>query len=122
MQTHTLAAQTTKQGTWLALGGLATALGASLCCILPVVVAVAGVGSVALGAQLEPWRPYFATLTVLLLGFAFYRAYRPRTVDCEPGQSCAVPENRMRQRLLLWVLAALALTLFTFPYYAAWIL
>jgi mercuric ion transport protein len=101
---------------WLVTGAVISALGASLCCILPVVVAVLGVGSAALGAKLEPFRPYFLAMTALLLGFAFYRAYRP--VECAPGESCAVPANRRRSRILLWIVTVLALALVAFPYYA----
>ena len=119
METNVQTSNSTKS-TWLAVGSLAAALGASLCCILPVVVAVAGVGSAALGAKLEPFRPYFVVVTAGLLGFAFYRAYRPQ--ECEPDQACAVPQNRRRQRILLWLVATMALVLMTFPYYAAWIL
>ncbi len=110
------------KGTWLAAGSLTAALGASLCCILPVVAAVAGVGSAALGATVEPLRPYLTGVTVMFLAFAFYRAYRPLKRNCAPGESCAVPENRRQQRLLLWILTLVALALFTFPYYVGWIL
>jgi len=112
--------KSTQENTLTAVGTVVAALGASLCCILPVAVAVLGVGSAALGAQLEPLRPYFLVLTVGILGFAFYRAYRPE--PCEPGQACAVPASRRRHRLLLWIVAAAALTLTTFPYYAGFLL
>ena len=108
--------KSTQENTLTAVGTVVVALGASLCCILPVAVAVLGVGSAALGAQLEPLRPYFLVLTFGILGFAFYRAYRPE--PCEPGQACAVPASRRRHRLLLWIVAAVALALTTFPYYA----
>ncbi|MFQ5526931.1 MAG: mercuric transporter MerT family protein [Thermoanaerobaculia bacterium] len=107
---------------WLGVGALLAAVGASLCCVLPVVVAFAGVGSAAFGAMFEPYRPHMIGATVLLLGFAFYRAYRPAEAECAPGESCAVPENRRRQRLLLWVVAIVAMLLLTFPYYIGWIL
>lgn len=103
----------------LSVGALFTAFGASLCCILPVAVAVLGVGSAALATKLEPLRPWMAGATVLLLGFAFYRAYRP--VACDPDEACALPENRTRHRLLLWIVATLAILLLTFPYYVAWL-
>ena len=106
--------------TLLGAGAVLTAVGASLCCILPVAVALLGVGSAALAAQLEPLRPWMSGATVLLLGFAFYRAYRP--VDCEPGETCAVPRRRTRQRILLWIVAAVAALLLTFPYYVSWLL
>jgi mercuric ion transport protein len=107
---------------WLGVGTVLAAIGASLCCVLPVVVVFAGVGSAAAGAMFEPYRPFFIILTVGLLGFGFYRAYRPQTAECAPGESCAIPENRRRQRVMLWVVAVLALLLLTFPYYIGLIL
>lgn len=111
-----------KKNAFLGIGTVLTALGASLCCILPVAVAFLGVGSAALGAKFEPFRPYFLVLTVGFLGFAFFREYRPRKAeDCAPGEICAVPEKRRRQRILLWLVAAIVLVLVTFPYYANWL-
>lgn len=107
----------TKQSTWLGAGAVLTALGASLCCILPVAVAVLGVGSAVLGARLEPMRPWFAGLTALLLGFAFYQAYKP--LECAPGEVCAVPASRRRTRITLWIIAVVAAALMAFPYYAS---
>ena len=107
---------------WLGVGALLAAAGGSVCCVLPVAVAFAGVGSAAFGAIFEPYRPYLIGATMLLLGFAFYRAHRPQAAECAPGESCAVPENRKRQRLLLWIVAVVALLLLTFPYYIGWIL
>jgi len=107
---------------WLGAGALLAAAGASVCCVLPVVVAFAGVGSAAFGAMFEPYRPYMIAVTALLLGFSFYRAYRPQEVECAPDEVCAVPETRRRQRLLLWIVAVLAMLLLTFPYYIGWIL
>lgn len=109
----------TRKSAFLGAGAVLAALGASLCCILPVAVAVLGVGSAALGARLEPLRPWLAGLTVLLLGIAFYQAYKP--VPCAPGQACAVPVNRRRNRAILWVVAAVAILLMAFPYYASWL-
>ncbi len=109
--------ETTGKPAWLTAGTIFAAIGASLCCILPVAVAILGVGSAALGAQLEPFRPYFIALTAGLLGFAFYRAYKPQ--ECAPGEACAVPESRRRHRLVLWIVAVLAGVLMAFPYYVS---
>ncbi|XP_028514781.1 uncharacterized protein LOC114575020 [Exaiptasia diaphana] len=107
--------ETTNKSLWLNAGAVAAAIGASLCCILPVAVAILGFGSAALGAELEPFRPYFMLLTAAFLGFAFYQAYKPR--KCEPGEACAVPEDRRRHRIVLWIVAVLAVVLMAFPYY-----
>lgn len=109
-----------KRDSLLNVSAIVAALGASICCTLPIIVAVLGVGSAALAAALAPLTPWFTGLTVLLLGFAFYRAYRP--VECEPGEECAVPAGRRRQRVILWIVAVVALLLVTFPYYASWLL
>lgn len=101
-----------------AVGAVLAALGASLCCILPVAVAVLGVGSAALAARLDPLRPWLAGLTFLLLGTAFYRAYRP--VKCAPGQACSLTLSR-RGRVALWLVAAAAVALTAFPYYVSWL-
>lgn len=108
-----------RETTWLGAGAVVTAVGASLCCILPVAVALLGVGSAALAATLEPLRPWMTSGTLGILGFAFYRAYR--TAPCEPGEACAVPAGRRRQRILLWLAGAVALALLSFPYYVSWL-
>ncbi|HVT17236.1 MAG TPA: mercuric transporter MerT family protein [Thermoanaerobaculia bacterium] len=109
----------TKRTALLGVGAVLAAFGASLCCILPVAVAVLGVGSAALAVKLEPWRPWLAGLTVPLLGFALYQVYRP--IDCAPGQTCAVPASRRRNRIVVWIVAIAAVVLMAFPYYASWL-
>lgn len=109
----------TKKSAFLSIGAVFAAFGASLCCILPVAVAVLGVGSAALAAPLEPFRPWLAGATILLLGIAFYQAYKP--VECAPGEACAVPANRRRNRIVLWVVTVVAVALMAFPYYASWL-
>lgn len=103
----------------LNVGAVLAAFGASLCCILPVAVALLGVGSAALGAKLEPFRPWLAGLTVIFLGFAFYQSYKP--AECDPGEACAVPARRRRHRIALWIVAIVAVALMAFPYYASWL-
>ena len=109
----------TRKNLFLEAGAVLAAFGASLCCVLPVAVATLGVGSAALGAKLEPFRPWLAGLTVVFLGFAFYQAYKP--VECEPGEACAVPASRRRHRIALWVVAIVAIALMAFPYYVSWL-
>ncbi len=101
------------------VGALLAAAGSSLCCILPVAVALLGVGSAAAAARFEPYRPYLLAATAALLTFAFYRAYQP--IRCAPGEPCAVPDNRQWNRILLWLVAVLALGLVAFPYYSSWL-
>ncbi len=98
-----------------------TALGASACCVLPLVLVALGVG---LGgawlstlAVLEPLRPPLVIVTLALLGLAGWRLYRtPRT--CELAESCAAKEVRGRRRMMFWVIGAAIVALLSFPQYA----
>jgi len=107
----------TQKNLFLGFGAMLAAVGASLCCILPIAVAVLGAGSAAFAARFEPWRPWLLGFTALLLGFAFYRAYRPEV--CAPGGSCAVPARRRRNRTMLWLVAVITVALTAFPYYSS---
>lgn len=109
----------TKKNLFLGGGAVLAAFGASLCCTLPIAVALLGVGSAALGAKLEPFALWLSGLTVVFLGFAFYQAYKP--VECEPGEACAFPASRRRHRIVLWIVAIVAIALMAFPYYASWL-
>ena len=64
--------------------GLLTAIAASLCCITPVLALVAGTSGLASTfSWLEPFRPYFIGLTILVLGFAWYQKLKPKKqIDC----------------------------------------
>ncbi|MFN7943113.1 MAG: mercuric transporter MerT family protein [Thermoanaerobaculia bacterium] len=101
---------------WVLTGAVLSALGASACCILPVAVAVLGVGSAAVAAQLEALRLPFVAVTAILLALAFRRAYR--APHCTPGDACSLPSSRRRFRIVLWIVAAVAMALLAFPYYA----
>ena len=94
-----------------------TAAGASLCCTGPLLLAGLGAGSLAGFAWLEPTRPYLALAAVGLLGWAFWRSYRPQV-----AQACCSIEERKGlslQRKSLWGIASLVLVLLAFPYLQA---
>ena len=65
--------------------GLLTAIAASLCCITPVLALIAGTSGLASNfSWLEPFRPYFIGLTILVLGFAWYQKLKPqKKIDCK---------------------------------------
>jgi mercuric ion transport protein len=76
----------------------------------------------AIGASavaLEPYRPWFIGVTVALVGFAFYSAYRPLSADvC--GDGTCVPPSRRAARLLAWIAALVSAVLIAFAYYIGW--
>jgi mercuric ion transport protein len=103
----------------LALAAIGGALGASACCIGPVVFSLLGAGALsAASVTLEPYRPWLIGWTVLLVGVAFYGAYGPRTAEpCEDG-TCT--RSKRTAKALAWIAAAIAALLITFPYYVGW--
>ena len=101
-------------------GSLVAGFLASACCIGPVILGAAGLGTLGLAAALEPFRPWFLALTAMLLVIGFYSAYRPLPAEaCGPEGACARPESRRAQRIVLWIVALLAIGLATYPNWSA---
>ena len=110
-------AQLTEKGS-LVVGALA-AIGASVCCIGPLVLLALGIGGTWVGSltATEPYRPYFIGLTLLCLGLTFRKFYLVQQV-CAPGTPCADPHTLKRQRLTFWIVAAVSLGLLAIPWLA----
>ena len=114
----------------LARAGMAASViasvGASICCIGPVVAALFGLTSLAALAKYEPLRPVFGVVTLVFLGIAFYMTYRRQpVVECAPDSVCATPAiGRLQRinRIMLWIAAAVAAIVLTFPTWSGWIL
>jgi copper chaperone CopZ len=100
------------------LGGLFSAVTASLCCITPVLALVAGTsGMAATFSWIEPFRPYFIGITILTLGFAWYQKLKPqKQVDCE----CETDEKKkfIQTKTFLGIVTLFAATMISFPNYA----
>jgi copper chaperone CopZ len=101
-----------------AAGSVLAAVVASLCCILPIAFAVAGVSIVGASALFAAWRPYLLGLTFGLLGLGFYFAYGRRKEQCAPGSVCAIPTTKRRGRVTLWIATAAVVLFAAFPYYS----
>lgn len=104
---------------WLGLGAVFSAVLASACCWLPLVLLAFGASAVAVAGFFEQWRPLFLGVTAVLLGTGFYLAYF-RKEKCAPGSACATPRPGLQRfnRLMLWFAAALTLAFAAFPKYA----
>lgn len=101
------------------MGGAAAAVGASACCAGPLLLVSLGVGgawSTRLAA-LSDFQPLFIAVALLCFGIAYRQLHR-QAQACAPGQACASPAVRRRQRIVFWLLAAAAAALMTFPFYA----
>lgn len=96
--------------------GLITALGASLCCITPLLSLLAGAsGLVSIFSWLEPFRYYFIGLTIIVLSFAwFIKLKKQNNADC----GCDDRPRFTQTKTFLGVITILVLLLLSFPYYA----
>lgn len=98
--------------------GVLTAITASLCCITPVLALIAGTSGIASTfSWIEPFRPYFIGLTILVLGFAWYQKLRPKNeVDCE----CTTDQKPkfLQTKTFLGIVSAFAVVMMAFPYYS----
>ncbi len=84
-------------------GGLASA-----CCIGPLVVVLLGLGSASVFIAMEPYRPFFAAMTLVFLGWAGWRHWQGRKVS-------AATECNLKPPVMLWLLSALAIFLLVSP-------
>ena len=99
--------------------GVVSAVGASACCVLPLVAVTIGLGGawIAQLRELERFFYVFVGIAVAAFGFAFYRLYL-KPAPCAPDGSCAPTASRRSPRIAFWttLIAAKALILFPFAY------
>lgn len=101
------------------IAGALAAIGASICCVGPLVLLALGIGGTWVGSltAMEPVRPVFIGLTLLFLGLAFRKLYLVPQV-CAPGAICADSRRLTRQRLVFWIVTVLLLGLVAVPWFA----
>jgi len=132
--------RTDKAGAIAQAGALISAILASACCWLPLLLIAFGVSGGALSAKFEALRPVFLPLTFTLLGLAFYFTSRkPKAaVAAPPGTGetcCAVPGTQKDEtrccppegtkgftikklnKVMLWVITVFVLAFAFFPNY-----
>jgi len=99
----------------LAAGFLA-AIGASLCCVAPLVLLMVGVSGAWIASLVatEPYRPALVAVALLFFALAFRHLYLVASV-CAPLQAFADPRVLQRQRILFWITVLPALVLLAIP-------
>ena len=98
------------------VAGVLAAIGASVCCVGPLVLLTLGIGGAWVSSltALEPVRPFFMVVTLLFVCLAFRRLYLIPQV-CEPGTPCADPRTVVRQRLIFWLVTVAVAALLAVP-------
>ena len=98
--------------------GVLSAIGASACCVGPLVLVALGLGGAWVSGlrALEPFFPVFVAAALGAFGYAFWRLYvAPRR--CAPNVACASPKVMRRQRIAFWLALISAKAIIWFPVY-----
>ena len=105
---------------WLAVGGLAAAIGATSCCVLPLALFALGISGAWIGniTALAPYQFYFIAAALIMLSLGFYRVYRQPPARCDEDVSCARPASTRLVKIALWTAALLVALALAFPYVA----
>jgi mercuric ion transport protein len=108
--------QTATKQLW---AGVSAAIIGSLCCVAPLVLLTLGISGAWISrlTALEPYRPIFVGVTVVLIGLAYRQLYIV-PAQCAPGESCANPQLQHRQRQIFLVVVVGLAALIAFPWYA----
>jgi copper chaperone CopZ len=124
-------------------GTVFSAIMASACCWLPLLLLAAGVSGVGIAATLETYRPLFIVVTFGFLAAAFYFTYRPKNAASDAGHGCCPPASAAEgiasidccdsaqkgrfsmmamNKVMLWGVTVLAVAFLLFPNYVGFLL
>ncbi|WP_428079959.1 mercuric transporter MerT family protein [Candidatus Pelagibacter sp.] len=110
---------------WLLGAGITTALGATLCCVAPLVLFLLGINGAWIGnlTAMAPYKPYFLIAAIAFVAGGFWKVYKkPKAQDCEPGTFCAMPYSDRINKTMLWVAVSVIVLVLIYPYVAPSIL
>jgi mercuric ion transport protein len=107
---------------WSELGALTSAgtVAATILCCLPFATGIVGASVAALGARFVAFQPYVVALSLGLLAYSFYQAYRRDPTCALDG--CELPRSARRRRITVWVVAAAVIGLLTVTWWASWLI
>ena len=108
----------------LAVGGLAGALAASSCCILPVALFGLGISGAWIGnfTRLAPFQPYFVTAAVACLAAGYWLVRRSEKAACAEDEACARPLPNRIVRIALGAATLLIVAAVGFDFIAPYVL
>ena len=114
------------------VGTVVSAIIASSCCWLPLVLLAVGVSGAGIASTMEAYRPLFMVVTFSFLASVFYYTYRPKKSAAGGGHDCCATEevegccspaakgrfNMMAMnKVMLWGVTVMAIAFLLFPSY-----
>jgi len=112
-----------KSTSWLGIAAVLAAIGASACCVGPLLLLSLGIGGAWMTTltSMETIRPFFFIITLLCIWGGFMKLYLSNN-NCHQGAVCADNSVIRRQRKIFWIGSILILLLLAFPWYAPYFL
>jgi mercuric ion transport protein len=98
-------------------------IGASACCIGPLLLLSLGIGGAWVGnlTAMEPYSGYFTAVTLVILGIVFHKLYfTPQ--KCQQGAVCDNPKVLKNQRIIFGIVSIILIAMMSFPYYADYVI
>ncbi len=111
---------TPNTGRFAAVGSMIGAVLASSCCVAPLILVTFGASGAWIGSlsALDPYKGYFAAVTLAFLGLGYWQAFRKREMECEDGSFCATPESGRITKSVLIIATALVVAALTIDWWA----
>ena len=107
---------------WSEVGALTSAgtVAATILCCLPFATGIIGASVATVGARFVPFQPYLIGLSLGLLAYSFYQAYR-RDATCA-ADGCDMPTSLRRRRITLWFVSSVVVGFLTANWWANWLI
>lgn len=108
-----------KKTPWLGIGAILAAIGASACCVGPLLLLSLGIGGAWMSTltSMTTIRPFFLILTLVFIGLGYRKLYLIPD-RCEEDENCAAPDVKQKQRMIFWLGSVVISLLLAFPWYA----
>ncbi len=110
---------TDEKKSWTNVGAVLAAIGASICCVVPLLLLSLGISGAWISSltSFTSVRPIFIFLTLIFIGLGFRKLYQTPN-NCEEDKKCALPDAQKKQKLTFWIGTTFILLLLAFPWYA----